>query len=140
MSPYTISQQSTLLISIYIPHYRDVLFTKNGQPFLIAGSGTLGWDQVASNLVEPGEDVSKSLKRAMNHLHLYQSASICILGFGSCFGLFRRLFYRVVSYVLDFCIRVFANFLTIDIGLQLRSVRCPSYSDYRTIRSCRQRS
>ncbi|ESK97722.1 alanine-glyoxylate transaminase [Moniliophthora roreri MCA 2997] len=36
---------------------RKVLFTTSGQPFLIAGSGTLGWDQVASNLVEPGENV-----------------------------------------------------------------------------------
>lgn len=27
------------------------------QPFIITGSGTLGWDQVASNLAEPGEDV-----------------------------------------------------------------------------------
>ncbi|KAF8517979.1 PLP-dependent transferase [Hysterangium stoloniferum] len=34
---------------------REVLFTKTGQPFLIAGSGTLGWDQVAANLLEPGE-------------------------------------------------------------------------------------
>lgn len=34
---------------------RDVLFTRTGQPFIIAGSGTLGWDEVASNLVEPGE-------------------------------------------------------------------------------------
>jgi len=35
---------------------REVLFTKQGQPFLIAGSGTLGWDQVAANLVESGEN------------------------------------------------------------------------------------
>ncbi|KAG9081700.1 hypothetical protein FS749_007461 [Ceratobasidium sp. UAMH 11750] len=35
---------------------RQVLYTKDGQPFLVAGSGTLGWDMVASNLVEPGED------------------------------------------------------------------------------------
>ncbi|KAF9504416.1 hypothetical protein BS47DRAFT_1386248 [Hydnum rufescens UP504] len=35
---------------------RETLLTKAGQPFLIAGSGTLGWDQVASNLVEPGEE------------------------------------------------------------------------------------
>jgi len=35
---------------------REVLFTKDAQPFLIAGSGTLGWDQVAANLVEPGEN------------------------------------------------------------------------------------
>jgi len=26
----------------------EVVFSKNGQPFLIAGSGTLGWDQVYS--------------------------------------------------------------------------------------------
>ena len=35
---------------------REVVFTKEGQPFLISGSGTLGWDQVAANLVEPGEN------------------------------------------------------------------------------------
>ncbi|RKU47401.1 hypothetical protein DL546_007563 [Coniochaeta pulveracea] len=29
----------------------------SAQPFVISGSGTLGWDIVASNLVEPGEDV-----------------------------------------------------------------------------------
>ena len=27
------------------------------QPFIISGSGTLGWDQVAANLAEPGDDV-----------------------------------------------------------------------------------
>lgn len=27
------------------------------QPFVISGSGTLGWDQVAANLIEAGEDV-----------------------------------------------------------------------------------
>lgn len=34
---------------------RKLLYTKDGQPFLVAGAGTLGWDMVASNLVEPGE-------------------------------------------------------------------------------------
>ncbi|KAH9939141.1 PLP-dependent transferase [Amylocystis lapponica] len=34
---------------------REVLFTQTAQPFIIAGSGTLGWDQVAANLIEPGE-------------------------------------------------------------------------------------
>jgi alanine-glyoxylate transaminase/serine-glyoxylate transaminase/serine-pyruvate transaminase len=29
----------------------------DSQPFVISGSGTLGWDLVASNLIEPGEDV-----------------------------------------------------------------------------------
>ncbi|OAL32813.1 hypothetical protein AYO20_07770 [Fonsecaea nubica] len=38
---------------------RDLFQTKNpgSQPFVLAGSGTLGWDLVAANLVEPGEDV-----------------------------------------------------------------------------------
>ncbi|KAI9735000.1 MAG: hypothetical protein M1834_002083 [Cirrosporium novae-zelandiae] len=27
------------------------------QPFVVSGSGTLGWDMVAANLVEPGDDV-----------------------------------------------------------------------------------
>lgn len=35
----------------------QVLYTKDGQPFLVAGSGTLGWDMASANLVEPGEDV-----------------------------------------------------------------------------------
>ncbi|KAH9844830.1 Alanine--glyoxylate aminotransferase 1 [Teratosphaeria destructans] len=29
----------------------------DAQPFVISGSGTLGWDQVAANLAEPGDDV-----------------------------------------------------------------------------------
>ncbi|RKF57641.1 Alanine--glyoxylate aminotransferase 1 [Erysiphe neolycopersici] len=29
----------------------------NSQPFIISGSGTLGWDLVAANLAEPGDDV-----------------------------------------------------------------------------------
>ena len=32
---------------------REVLYAPNGQPFLIAGSGTLGWDQVCEMMV-PG--------------------------------------------------------------------------------------
>ncbi|KAI9066967.1 PLP-dependent transferase [Trametes sanguinea] len=36
---------------------REVLFTADAQPFIISGSGTLGWDQVSANLVEPGESV-----------------------------------------------------------------------------------
>jgi len=34
---------------------RTLLYTKDGQPFIIAGSGTLGWDAVASNLMEAGD-------------------------------------------------------------------------------------
>ncbi|KAJ2140109.1 hypothetical protein IW136_002742, partial [Coemansia sp. RSA 678] len=36
---------------------RTVVGTTSGQPFVIAGSGTLGWDQTAANLVEAGERV-----------------------------------------------------------------------------------
>ncbi|RXK39905.1 alanine-glyoxylate transaminase/serine-glyoxylate transaminase/serine-pyruvate transaminase [Tremella mesenterica] len=38
---------------------RKVLFAeerKDNQPFLVAGSGTLGWDAVGANLIEPGEE------------------------------------------------------------------------------------
>ncbi|KAF9963008.1 Dynamin-like GTPase that mediates homotypic ER fusion [Modicella reniformis] len=35
---------------------RNILFT-SGQPFIIAGSGTLGWDMTACNLIEAGEEV-----------------------------------------------------------------------------------
>lgn len=36
---------------------REVVYAgKSTQPFLISGSGTLGWDQVAANLVEDGEE------------------------------------------------------------------------------------
>lgn len=40
-----------------IKMFRQVLVTERGQPFIVAGSGTLGWDMVASNLAEPGDDV-----------------------------------------------------------------------------------
>jgi len=38
---------------------RKLMQTTNSasQPFIISGSGTLGWDQVAANLAEPGDDV-----------------------------------------------------------------------------------
>ncbi|KAI9501358.1 pyridoxal phosphate-dependent transferase [Coemansia spiralis] len=34
---------------------REVVGTASGQPFVIAGSGTLGWDQTAANLIEAGD-------------------------------------------------------------------------------------
>ncbi|KAJ2699512.1 hypothetical protein H4R19_005533 [Coemansia spiralis] len=40
-----------------IEDLRTVVGTKDGQPFVIAGSGTLGWDQAAANLIEDGESV-----------------------------------------------------------------------------------
>lgn len=33
-----------------------VLYAPNSQPFLIAGSGTLGWDAVGANLIEQGDN------------------------------------------------------------------------------------
>ncbi|KAF8159782.1 pyridoxal phosphate-dependent transferase [Crassisporium funariophilum] len=42
---------------VRLPPTLEVLYTDDAQPFLISGSGTLGWDQVAANLVEPGEQV-----------------------------------------------------------------------------------
>ncbi|KAJ7623445.1 pyridoxal phosphate-dependent transferase [Roridomyces roridus] len=35
---------------------RRFVISTAGQPFLISGSGTLGWDQVAANLIQPGEN------------------------------------------------------------------------------------
>ncbi|KAK9760906.1 hypothetical protein K7432_014615, partial [Basidiobolus ranarum] len=37
--------------------FRQVLFSKEGQPFIITASGTLGWDMVAANLIEKDENV-----------------------------------------------------------------------------------
>ncbi|CAF4899260.1 unnamed protein product [Rotaria sp. Silwood1] len=35
---------------------RKVLVTDRGQPFIVGGSGTLGWDMVAANLMEEGDE------------------------------------------------------------------------------------
>ena len=35
---------------------RKLVYSSTAQPFIISGSGTLGWDQVGSNLLEPGEN------------------------------------------------------------------------------------
>ncbi|ORX95557.1 PLP-dependent transferase [Basidiobolus meristosporus CBS 931.73] len=35
---------------------RKVVLSKNARPFIVAGSGTLGWDMVATNLVKSGEN------------------------------------------------------------------------------------
>lgn len=37
--------------------FRDVVGSKRAQPLIVAGSGTLGWDMVAANVVEAGEEV-----------------------------------------------------------------------------------
>lgn len=38
-----------------IKQLRDVYLAPDGQPFVLAGSGTLGWDLIAANLIGPGE-------------------------------------------------------------------------------------
>ena len=38
-----------------LPPHRKVLFAPDAQPVITAGSGTLGWDHVAANVIEPGE-------------------------------------------------------------------------------------
>eukprot|EP01135_Chromosphaera_perkinsii_P008564 Nk52_evm6s1401 gene=Nk52_evmTU6s1401 len=40
-----------------IEKLRKVFLAENGQPFIIAGSGTLGWDMTACNLLESGDEV-----------------------------------------------------------------------------------
>ncbi|KAI6830581.1 PLP-dependent transferase [Hortaea werneckii] len=47
----TFSEVLTMLRKVFQTSAPD------SQPFVISGSGTLGWDQVAVNLVEPGDDV-----------------------------------------------------------------------------------
>lgn len=36
---------------------RKVFLAPDGQPLIVAGSGTLGWDMVGANLVNKGDDV-----------------------------------------------------------------------------------
>ncbi|TIB74799.1 PLP-dependent transferase [Wallemia mellicola] len=35
---------------------KELVYSKSAQPFIISGSGTLGWDQAASNLIEIGDN------------------------------------------------------------------------------------
>ncbi|OBZ73507.1 Alanine--glyoxylate aminotransferase 1 [Grifola frondosa] len=57
---------------------RDILYTTTAQPFIISGSGTLGWDQVASNLVEPGENAL-----VLNSGYFGDSFSECLRIYGA---------------------------------------------------------
>lgn len=62
MSHYSESHVGATFISIFsetLTMLRKLFQTSNpkSQPFVISGSGTLGWDLVAANLAEPGEDV-----------------------------------------------------------------------------------
>ncbi|TFY69674.1 hypothetical protein EVG20_g3058 [Dentipellis fragilis] len=57
---------------------RDVVFSKTAQPFLISGSGTLGWDQISANLVEPGENAL-----VLNTGYFGDSFSDCLRTYGA---------------------------------------------------------
>ncbi|THH19428.1 hypothetical protein EW146_g1714 [Bondarzewia mesenterica] len=57
---------------------RDVVYTKTAQPFLISGSGTLGWDQVSANLVEFGENAL-----VLNTGYFGQSFADCLQTYGA---------------------------------------------------------
>ncbi|KAK2465642.1 hypothetical protein APHAL10511_002186 [Amanita phalloides] len=52
-----VSPEFILIFGECIRMTREVLLTETAQPFLISGSGTLGWDQVSANLVESGDNV-----------------------------------------------------------------------------------
>ncbi|CAF1356884.1 unnamed protein product [Adineta steineri] len=58
--------------------FRQVLVTERGQPIITAGSGTLGWDMIASNLTEPGDDVL-----VLNSGYFGQSFSDCLEAYGA---------------------------------------------------------
>ncbi|KAI9464590.1 PLP-dependent transferase [Lactarius psammicola] len=57
---------------------REVVRTTTAQPFLISGSGTLGWDQVSANLVEPGENVL-----VLNTGYFGESFADCLQTYGA---------------------------------------------------------
>ena len=62
MSHYAQSHVGQPFVNVFgetLAMTRKLFQTTNpkSQPFILAGSGTLGWDLAAANLVEPGEDV-----------------------------------------------------------------------------------
>ncbi|KAK8218804.1 pyridoxal phosphate-dependent transferase [Phyllosticta capitalensis] len=62
MSHYSESHVGAPFVSVFgeaLSMLRKLFQTSNpaSQPFIISGSGTLGWDQVAANLAEPGDEV-----------------------------------------------------------------------------------
>ncbi|KAL1919015.1 uncharacterized protein VTP21DRAFT_2396 [Calcarisporiella thermophila] len=60
------------------PMLREVLFTERGQPFVLAGSGTLGWEQVGANLIEEGDKVL-----VLNTGYFGDGLSVCLETFGA---------------------------------------------------------
>lgn len=58
--------------------FRDVLLAPEAQPIITAGSGTLGWDHVASNVIEPGEEAL-----VLNSGYFGDSFAECLEVYGS---------------------------------------------------------
>lgn len=58
--------------------FRDVLLAPECQPILTAGSGTLGWDHVAANVIEPGEEAL-----VLNSGYFGDSFAECLEVYGS---------------------------------------------------------
>ncbi|CAG8719265.1 13819_t:CDS:2, partial [Acaulospora morrowiae] len=81
MSTAATSHVSPSFISVFgecVELLRKVFFTAKGQPFIISGSGTLGFDMTASNLVEPGEDVL-----VLNSGYFGDSFTTCLETYGA---------------------------------------------------------
>jgi len=58
MAVTTLSHVSPEFIAVFgeaIEKLREVFLAKRGQPFVVAGSGTLAMDMAAANLIEPGD-------------------------------------------------------------------------------------
>ncbi|CAB5392843.1 unnamed protein product [Rhizophagus irregularis] len=81
MSTLATSHVSPAFIPVFgesIQLLRKVFLTEKGQPFVVSGSGTLGWDMVSSNLVEPGEDAL-----VLNTGYFGDSFSECLKVYGA---------------------------------------------------------
>jgi hypothetical protein len=83
-SPFIISQHSTPLS--YVCRIREVVRTTTAQPFLISGSGTLGWDQASLHF--PPSSLSRPPKIQM--LGFSQPRRAWRKRFGAQRGIFRR--------------------------------------------------
>ena len=85
-----LSQHSTPLP--YVCRIREVVRTTTAQPFLISGSGTLGWDQ--ASLAHPSSSLSRQPKIQM--IGFSQPRRAWRKRFGTQRGIFRRWLRRLV--------------------------------------------
>lgn len=70
---------------------REVLFSTTGQPFIIAGSGTLGWDQVRCEWYDLDRDLP--LRRLAGRRQSHRAQRLCVVVEQRVFW---RQFHRVV--------------------------------------------